>query len=68
MILCARHLSLYYTRGREVLKDVSFTLDSGQILSILGPNGAGKSTLLKCLTNELRPTHGTVLLLSLIHI
>ena len=47
MILCARHLSLYYTRGREVLKDVSFTLDSGQILSILGPNGAGKSTLLK---------------------
>ncbi|MBS5254292.1 MAG: ABC transporter ATP-binding protein [Cutibacterium granulosum] len=62
MILCARHLSLYYTRGREVLKDVSFTLDSGQILSILGPNGAGKSTLLKCLTNELRPTHGTVLL------
>jgi polar amino acid transport system ATP-binding protein len=35
----------------EVLKDISFTLDSGEVLSIIGPSGSGKSTLLRCITN-----------------
>ena len=62
MILCARQLGLRYNRGRQVLTNVSFTLKSGEILSILGPNGAGKSTLLKCLTGELKPKQGKVFL------
>ena len=33
----------------EVLKDVSFSLDKGQVLSIIGSSGSGKTTLLRCL-------------------
>ena len=33
----------------EVLKDISFTLDKGEVLSIIGSSGSGKTTLLRCL-------------------
>lgn len=42
------------------LKNISFTLDSGEILGIIGGNGAGKSTLLKLLCKVLPPQSGTV--------
>ena len=42
----------------EVLKDISLTVNAGDVLAIIGPSGGGKSTLLRCMT----------LLLSLIHI
>ena len=36
--------------GNEVLKDISLTVDEGEVLSIIGPSGSGKSTLLRCAT------------------
>jgi ABC-type polysaccharide/polyol phosphate transport system ATPase subunit len=52
----------YVTRGgaRDVLRSVSFDLQSGQRLGILGRNGSGKSTLIKIISGASRPTSGTV--------
>jgi polar amino acid transport system ATP-binding protein len=45
----------------EVLKDISFSLEKGQVLSIIGSSGSGKTTLLRCINLLERPTAGRVL-------
>jgi len=46
--------------GVPVLKDVSFTIDEGEVVCLLGPNGAGKTTTLLALSGELPLQTGTV--------
>ncbi|WP_122856599.1 ATP-binding cassette domain-containing protein, partial [Pseudomonas viridiflava] len=41
--LKAQHLAKSY-KSRQVVRDVSISIDSGQIVGLLGPNGAGKTT------------------------
>lgn len=50
--------SFSYKAGTPVLQDVSFSIQSGQVLSILGPNGVGKTTLLRCMMGMLRWSGG----------
>jgi heme exporter protein A len=48
--------------GRQVLREVSFTLAGGEALTVMGPNGAGKSTLLRTLAGLLPKEAGTITL------
>jgi simple sugar transport system ATP-binding protein len=44
----------------QALRDVSLTLDGGEVLGLMGDNGAGKSTLVKIIAGNFRPSHGTI--------
>ena len=48
--------------GTEVLRGVSFALESGQVLAIIGSSGSGKTTLLRCLNFLETPDAGQILL------
>jgi zinc/manganese transport system ATP-binding protein len=48
--------------GREILRDVSFTVGPGEFAGLIGPNGAGKTTLLRVILGLQAPTSGRVLL------
>jgi len=49
----------------EAVKDVSFTVQQGEIFGILGPNGAGKTTTLECIQGLREPGGGSIRLLGL---
>ncbi len=47
-------------RSREVVQDVSLSIDSGQIVGLLGPNGAGKTTCFYMIVGIVKADHGKV--------
>lgn len=47
--------------NQKALDEVSFTINSAEVVGFLGPNGAGKSTMMKILTSYLEPTEGQAL-------
>lgn len=51
------HVAKHFEK-KEVLKDVSFTFESGKIYGLLGRNGAGKTTLFNCLNRDIRTDGG----------
>ncbi|MBN1852711.1 MAG: ATP-binding cassette domain-containing protein [Pirellulales bacterium] len=53
----ARDLSKFYGDFAAV-RDVSFTIQEGEVVAFIGPNGAGKSTVMKLLTGYLSPSTG----------
>lgn len=62
MKLTVNGLSYTYRGGHTALRDVSFTAQPGELLSVLGPNGAGKSTLFRCILGGLPGYGGAILL------
>ena len=58
-VLCIRHLAKNYNK-RWVVKDVSFTMKSGQIVGLLGPNGAGKTTSFYMVVGLVRMDKGEI--------
>jgi zinc transport system ATP-binding protein len=47
-------------KGKEILKNINFTLEEGIFLGIVGPNGGGKTTLVRAVLGLLTPTGGTI--------
>lgn len=45
---------------KSIVKDVSFSIDQGEVLGFLGPNGAGKSTTLRMIVGLSKPTSGNI--------
>jgi cell division transport system ATP-binding protein len=61
-MISVSHISKRYAGGYEALRDVTFAVDSGEMLFITGHSGAGKSTLLKLIAAIERPSAGSVLI------
>ena len=59
-IIEVRHLSKSFG-SHEVLKDIDFSVDKGDVISIIGASGSGKSTLLRCVNLLETPTSGEIL-------
>jgi len=59
MSIAVKNLSFSYD-ANQVLKNVSFTAENGELLSILGCNGAGKSTLLRCMLGLFSAYEGSI--------
>ncbi|GBC69800.1 Energy-coupling factor transporter ATP-binding protein EcfA2 [archaeon HR01] len=53
-------VSYVYPSGVRALKDVSFTVERGELVVLMGENGSGKTTILKHLNGLLKPTSGKV--------
>lgn len=58
-ILEVRHIQKSFGNV-EILKDINFELEKGQVLSIIGSSGSGKTTLLRCLNFLEKPNNGQI--------
>lgn len=60
IILELNHLAKSFGENK-VLKDISMTVEKGEVISIIGSSGSGKSTMLRCINLLERPTGGEIL-------
>uniref|UniRef100_UPI00403F6B69 metal ABC transporter ATP-binding protein n=1 Tax=Lentilactobacillus hilgardii TaxID=1588 RepID=UPI00403F6B69 len=58
-MLKINHLSVAFP-GKQVLSNLSFTLNQGRFLCVLGENGVGKTTLIRVILKQLKPQSGTI--------
>lgn len=62
MQLTINNISFSYKKGIKIIDNLSFEVNSGDLIAILGPNGAGKTTLLKCIMGFMKLDGGQCLL------
>ncbi len=60
-VLELKHVSKHFG-AIEAVRDVSFTLEAGEVVGLMGDNGAGKSTLVKMIAGNFRPSSGSILM------
>lgn len=58
-VLEVKNISKSY-KNKKILKNISFSIDKGEIIGLIGPNGAGKTTLMKIISGLLKQDDGTV--------
>lgn len=59
-IISVKHIKKSFQDGVQVLKDISFDLEEGEVLGIIGPSGSGKSTMLRCIDQLETVDGGTI--------
>ena len=62
ILLELKDISFQYEKNKPILKDISFKINKGEMVSIIGKNGAGKSTISKLICGFYKPTSGQILL------
>lgn len=60
VIMEVSNIDKAYSGNKKVLKDVTFDIRRGEVLSIIGPSGAGKSTLLRVINRMIEPSDGQI--------
>ena len=60
-IIKVENISLSFAK-REILDNISFSINEGEILGLLGPNGAGKSTIFNLITGLIKPDYGSIII------
>ena len=58
-VIEVNNLTKLYKNGRGI-KNVSFSVEKGDILGLLGPNGSGKTTVMKAVSGLIRPDYGSI--------
>lgn len=58
-IISMKNVTKYFKENRA-LKNLTFSIEEGEIFGFLGPSGAGKTTTIKLLTSQLIPTSGEI--------
>jgi ABC-2 type transport system ATP-binding protein len=58
-VLKIEHLTKTFD-SKNILEDISFTVNKGEVFGLLGPNGAGKTTLIRTILDIFRPDAGTI--------
>ena len=58
--ICIERLNKVYDNGFVALRDVSLSIEPGEIFALLGPNGAGKTTLIGSVCGLVRPSSGSI--------
>ena len=59
-IISVKNLQKTFNDGVQVLKDISFNVEKGEVLGIIGPSGSGKSTILRCISQLESVSGGTI--------